>query len=266
MRMAAIFAVLLLSGGSTAFPQSKLVYAKDGSGVFGYKHTPIQPWSGYHVHDPDRPEPARVATETGVPSDAIVLFDGKDVSQWQPTKWKVENGYIETTEGSLTSLRKFGDCQIHVEWQTPDPPQGDIMNRGNNGVMLMGIFEIQIFDSYTTKIYPDGQAGAVYGQAPPLVNASRKPGAWQTYDIIFFAPRLKSEKLDGPARVTVLHNGVLIHHNQEIYGQVAHATLPKPYPPGVTEGPLAFSGHHNPVRFRNIWVRPLPPSQPRSAQ
>jgi hypothetical protein len=250
-----VLAVLLLSGGMTAFPQSKLVYSKDG--VFGYKHTPIQPWSGYHVHDPDRPEPALVATEAGVPSDAVVLFAGKDLVEFQASKWKVANGYVEATEGSLTSLRKFGDCQIHVEWQTPNPPQEDIMNRGNNGVMLMGVFEIQIFDSYGTKIYPDGQAGAVYGQAPPLVNASRKPGDWQTYEIVFLAPRFKAGKLDQPARVTVFHNGVLIHHNQEIYGKVAHATLPKPYDPGVTEGPLAFSGHHSPVRFRNIWVRPL---------
>lgn len=239
---------------------SKLVNAEDGSGVFGYKHTAVQPWSGYHVHDPDRPKPPKVQPSTkpgGPPSDAFVLFDGGGMAEWEPTKWMVKNGYIEATEGDLVSKRRFGDCQIHVEWRAPDPPQGDIMNRGNSGVMLMGLFEIQIFDSYTVKIYPDGQAASVYGQTPPLADASLPPGVWQTYDIIFRAPRFKEGKVDQLARVTLLHNGVLAHHDREIYGTVAHAVLPKPYPMGVTTGPLAFSGHHNPVQFRNIWVREL---------
>ena len=259
MRVTAVFlAFFVASAGAGA--QSKLVDAKDGSGVFGYKHTPIQPWSGYHVHDPDRPKPPRVDTEAGVPSDAIVLFNGRDLSEWQPAKWKVENGYVEATEGNLVSRREFGDCQLHLEWRTPDPPYGDNkMNSGNSGVHLMGLVEVQIFDSYTTKIYPDGQAAAVYGQTPPLVNASRKPGVWQTYEIVFFAPRWKDGKLDQPARVTVFHNGVLVQHNQEVYGESAHATLPKALPIGMTSGPLHLSGHHNPVRFRNIWVRPLQP-------
>jgi hypothetical protein len=239
---------------------SKLVYAKDGSGVFGYKHTPKQPWSDYLVHDPDRPWPQKVkpaAKPGGPPSDAIVLFDGGGLDQFQPTKWKVENGYIEATEGDLVTKKKFGDCQIHIEWRTPDPPEGDQMNRGNNGVFVMGLFEVQVFDSYTVKIYPDGIAAAIYGQTPPKVDVALPPGEWQTYDIIFFAPRFQDGKLDQRARITVLHNGVLVHHNQEIYGPTVHQQLPKPYPAGLTEAPLQFNGHHNPVRFRNIWIRPV---------
>jgi len=255
------YIVALLASAAVASAQSKLVNAQDGSGTFGYKHTPIQPWSGYHVHDPDRPKPKPVVPASvpgGPPSDAVVLFAGKDMSEWRPTNWKVENGYIEATGGQLVSKREFGDCQIHVEWRTPDPPEGDIMNRGNNGVLLMGMFEIQIFDSYSTKIYPDGQAAAVYAQTPPAVDSALPPGVWQTFDIVFFAPRFKDGKLNQAARVTVFHNGVLVHHNQEIYGQVTHAVLPKPFEPGKSTGPLAFGGHHNPVRLRNIWVRPLP--------
>jgi hypothetical protein len=236
------------------------VEAQDGSGVFGYRHTPVQPWSGYHVHDPDRPKPPKVAPSTkpgGPPSDAVVLFDGKGLDGFEPTTWKLVDGTIEAVDGKLTSKRRFGDCQIHVEWRTPDPPEGDIMNRGNNGVLLMGLFEMQIFDSYTVKIYPDGQAAALYGQMPPAVDTALPPGAWQTFDIVFLAPRWKAGKLERPARVTMFHNGVLVHHNQEIYGTVAHSRLPGAYPEGVMEGPLAFGGHHNPVRFRNIWVRPV---------
>ncbi len=217
------------------------------------------PVSGFHVHDPDRPAPKMVdpGDPGKPPSDAVVLFNGADLSMWQPSTWKVEKGYVEVTDGSLVSKAEFGDCQLHVEWQTPDPPRGDVMNRGNSGVNLMGVFEIQIFDSYTVKIYPDGQAASVYGQTPPLVNATRKPGEWQTYDIVFFAPVYKGGKLEMRPRVTVFHNGVLVHHNQEIYGTVAHRKLPGDYPPGQTKAPLLLGGHHNPVRFRNIWIRPL---------
>ncbi len=255
-----VMSAVLTASVAAQAAESKLVYAKDGSGIFGYKHTPIQPWSGYHVHDPDRPAPRKVMPATtfgGAPADAVVLFDGSSLAEWQPTQWKVADGYVEATEGSLVSKREFGDCQIHLEWQTPDPPRGELMNRGNSGVDLMGLFEIQIFDSYNTKIYPDGQAAALYGQAPPLVDSALPPGKWQTYDILFFAPRYKDGEMDQPARVTVLHNGVLVHHNQEIYGGTTHATLPKPYPPGVTTGPVVLGGHHNSVRFRNIWVRPI---------
>lgn len=261
--------VVLLSGfclagvAAPACAQThKLVHAPDGT--FGYRDTPVQPWSGFKVHDPDRPLPKRVVPGTfstedrpgNPPSDAIVLFDGKDLSKWKPNKWRVENGYLEATQGKFETVDEYGSYQLHLEWRVPSPPEGDVMNRGNNGVMLMGLFEIQIFDP-TTKIYPDGQAAALYGQAPPLVTASRDPGRWEVYDIIFMAPEFQGDKLQKPARVTVLYNGVLVQNYQEIHGTNAHAALPGPYPPGKTRGPLAFGAHNSPVRFRNIWIRPL---------
>jgi hypothetical protein len=244
---------------------AKLIKAKDGSGILGYKDTPILPWCGYHVHDPDRPAPKKVtpgrpSTQEKVgtaPSDAIVLFDGKDLSQWQPSDWKIENGELIAVSGNLTTGQAFGDCQLHLEWQAPDPPRGHMFDHGNNGVMLMGLFEIQVFDSYTTRLYPDGQAASVYGQTPPMVNACRKPGRWQTYDIVFFAPVFEKGKLEKPARVTVFHNGLLVHHNQEIFGPTGHRILPKYEKPILEKLPLSLSAHNNPVRFRNIWIRPL---------
>ena len=245
--------------------EPELVKAKSGSGIIGYKDTPILPWCGYHVHDPDRPEPVKVTPappdasgKTGIaPSDAIVLFDGNDLSQWKPSDWEIENGELIAVSDELTTKQAFGDCQLHIEWQAPDPPQGDIWDRGNNGVNLMGLFEIQIYDSYTEKLYPDGQAASVYGQTPPSVNACRKPGQWQSYDIIFFAPVFKDGKLENPAYVTVLHNGVLVHHNQKIYGPTGHRFLPQYEKPIPEKLPLSLSAHDNPVRFRNIWIRPL---------
>ena len=256
--------VIWLLGSVQSTPgqiQTKLIQAQDGSGIVGYKDTPILPWCGYHVHDPDRPAPPKVTpgppASVAAPSDAVVLFDGADLSEWKPSDWKIENGEMIAVSGNLTSNQAFGDCQLHLEWQAPNPPQGQEWDHGNNGVMLMGLFEIQIFDTYTTPLYPDGQAASVYGQTPPMVNACRPPGQWQSYDIIFFAPVFKDDKLEKPARVTVLHNGVLVHHNQEIYGPTGHRILPKydkPIPPKL---PLSLSAHHNPVRFRNIWVRPI---------
>jgi hypothetical protein len=245
----------------------EVVQAKDGSGVFGYKYTPIQPWSGFHVHDPDRPVPPVVTPgEPGTqdkvgtaPSDAIVLFDGKDLSQWQPSGWKVEDGELVAIEGMLTSKEEFGDCQLHVEWLVPTEPAKGITNRGNNGLFLLGSIEVQIFDSYayTTKIYADGQAAAIYAQTPPLVNACREPGKWQTFDIVFTAPKFDDEgKVVEPARITMLHNGLLVHNNQEIYGHTPHAHLAS-YDSVKPKGPIAFGAHHCPVRFRNIWIRPL---------
>ncbi len=260
-------AVLLLALAPSALcdDEPKLFKAKDGSGIIGYKDTPILPWCGYHVHDPDRPAPKKVTPappdiegKTGTaPSDAIVLFNGTDLSQWESSDWKIENGELIAVSDELTSKQAFGDCQLHIEWQAPDPPQGEIWDRGNNGVDLMGLFEIQIYDSYTEKLYPDGQAASVYGQTPPMVNACRRPGQWQSYNIIFFAPVFKSGKLEKPAYVTVIHNGVLVHHNQEIYGPTGHRFLPEYKKPIPEKLPLSLSSHDNPVRFRNIWVRPL---------
>jgi hypothetical protein len=245
--------------------QHELIHAKNGSGVIGYKDTPVQPWSGYHVHDPDRPEPKKVDPgEPGAqerpgsaPSDAIVLFDGKDLSRWQPSAWKIEDGCLVATKGPFATKEQFGDCQLHLEYQVPVEPTPNVMDRGNNGVFLLGHIEVQIFDSYRTKLYPDGQAAAVYAQTPPLVNACRKPGEWETYDILFTAPKFDSAgKLAQPARITMLHNGVLVHLNQEIFGHTRHAELSS-YQGVPSRGPLALGAHNCPVRFRNIWIRPL---------
>jgi hypothetical protein len=238
-----------------------LVYAKDGSGVFGYKDTPKLPWCDYVVHDPDRPAPRRIdpgpaPAPTPVPSDAIILFDGTDLSHWRTNQWTLDKAEIVAGPGNLVTTESFRDIQLHVEWKTPADWNGPWDNRGNNGVMLMGLYEIQIFDSYNEKLYPDGQAAAVYAQTPPLVNACRKPGEWQSYDIVFTAPKYDREKLVSPPRITMHHNGVLVHLNQEIYGQTGHKVLPR-HRNKISDGPVLLAGHSCPVRFRNIWVRKL---------
>jgi hypothetical protein len=225
----------------------------------------------WKIHDPNRPVPPIIDPGTAstpdtpgrAPSDATVLFDGKDLSRWvdkdgQPAKWKVENGSMEVVAktGNISTRDSFGDCQLHVEFAEPSPPSGESQERGNSGVFLMGLYEIQVLDSYQNKTYADGQAAAVYGQYPPLVNASRPPAQWQTYDIIFHAPRFAAGKLRRPARVTVLHNAVLVQDNVELTGPTAHGERP-PYKPGPDKLPLQLQDHGNPVRYRNIWIREL---------
>jgi len=257
---------------STAARGAELVERKTPSGtVVGYKDTPLLPSTEgkYHVHDPDRPLPKHVETnpaDTGdepgkAPSDAIVLFDGRDLSRWKPSSWKVENGYAEVSQGHslLETKEPFGDCQLHLEWMAPTTPAGHMMDRGNSGVLLMGLYEIQIFDSHpmhAEQIYPDGQAASIYGQTPPLVNACRRPGQWQTFDIIFTAPVFQDEKLVKRATVTMLHNGVLVHESQEIMGPMTHRRI-IPYQAHAAKLPLTLQGHGSPVRFRNMWIRPL---------
>ncbi len=238
-----------------------LVHAKDGSGIRGYADTPVQPWSGFRVHDADRPAPKRndpgpFVASSPAPADAIVLFDGKDLTQWQSNTWRVVDGCVEAVAGNLTTKQSFGDCQIHLEWVVPTNFTGHLFDRGNNGVLLMGLYEIQIFDSFNEKLYPDGQCGAVYGQTPPLVNVCRPPGEWQSYDIIFTAPKFANGKLVQPARVTVIQNGALVQNHQDIYGETAHRELPS-YQHQTSSGPLVLAGHNCPVRFRNIWLRQL---------
>lgn len=252
----------LLGFLSTAAGADELVHAKDGSGVYGYKDTPRLPWCQWLVHDPDRPNPTRVdpgkaGLPLPIPSDAVVLFDGADLSQWEaPGDWKLADGCLVSGDSHFASKQSFGSMQLHLEWMGPSNFQGPWYNRGNNGVLLMGVFEIQIFDSFNEKIYPDGACGAVYGQTPPLVNATRPPGEWQSFDIIFLAPKFDGAKLAAPARVTVFQNGVLVQLNQEIYGETGHRIIPE-YKHKVSRGPLALGGHGCPVRFRNIWVRSL---------
>jgi hypothetical protein len=194
----------------------------------------------------------------GPPSDAIVLFGGKDMSAWNGgAKWLIEEGVATVNGGGITSKQAFGDCQLHVEWASPAEVSGQGQGRGNSGIYLMGRYEIQVLDSYNNETYPDGQAGAIYKQWPPLVNATRKPGQWQTFDIIFKAPRFDRDgKLASPAYVTVLHNGVLVQNHAELQGGTFWDQAPV-YEAHPEKLPLHIQDHRNPVRFRNIWIREL---------
>lgn len=239
--------------------------------------TSAQPDPNWIEHDRNRPQPAAItpavpSTQDQVgkpPSDAVVLFDGKDVSQWvgmdgSPTKWISRDGYMECVKGSgyARTLQCFGDCQLHVEWAAPSPAQGEGQGRGNSGVFLgLDRYEIQVLDSYQTKTYADGGAASVYGQYPPLVNATLPPGQWQNYDIIYTAPRFDvAGKLSSPARLTVIHNGVLVQNNVELTGPTSWLDRAA-YRAHPEKQPISFQDHGNPVRFRNVWVRELKPGQ-----
>ncbi|REJ87893.1 MAG: DUF1080 domain-containing protein [Planctomycetota bacterium] len=194
---------------------------------------------------------------TAPPADAIVLFDGTDMSAWEGGDWPVEDGYFTPRSGHLSTCRGFGSCQLHLEWATPAKVNGQGQRRGNSGVKLMSRYEVQILDSYENETYPDGQAGAIYKQRPPLVNVCRPPGAWQSYDIIFHAPEFDAAgKLTKPATLTVLHNGVVIQDHFELQGETAWLHAPAYTAHGEKE-PLLLQNHGNAVRFRNIWIREL---------
>lgn len=194
----------------------------------------------------------------GPPSDAIVLFDGKDLSQWQDgEKWQINDGVATSAGGAITTKQAFGSCQLHLEFATPDVVTGEGQGRGNSGVYLMNKYEVQILDSYENPTYFDGQAASIYKQNPPLVNASRKPGEWQTYDIIFNAPQFDADgKAAKPGYVTVLHNGVLVQNHFELQGSTFWHKPPQ-YEAHPEKAPLQLQFHGNPVRFRNIWIREL---------
>jgi hypothetical protein len=226
----------------------------------------LEKWA---IHDMNRLlppviDPGPAGQPVAAPSDAFVLFDGKDLSSWEdgkggPAKWKVEGGYMEVVAktGSIRTKKGFGDCQLHIEWATPSAVSGEGQERGNSGVFLMDLYEVQVLDSYDNRTYADGQAAAIYGQYPPLVNASRKPGEWQTYDLIFHRPRFGADgKLVEPARLTVFHNGILVHDNSELTGPTAHKARP-PYKAQAERLPLSLQDHGTPVRYRNIWLREL---------
>ena len=237
----------------------------------GYEDTPMLPGQPWRVHDIKRPHPREVTPGSqpgSPPSDAIVLFDGKDLSRWEtpgrgqnggkmlPSRWKVAGGCVEVAGGTgdLVSKEKFGNAQYHIEWAAPTVIDGTSQWRGNSGILLMSRYEIQVLDSVDNPTYADGQAGAIYGQWPPLVNPARKRGEWQTYDIFFEAPQFEGGKLTKPAYVTVVFNGVLVHHHKEIIGRMAHRVVGT-YAPHAPEEPLALQDHDTPVRYRNIWVR-----------
>jgi hypothetical protein len=204
-------------------------------------------------------EPAIVTpgTDGGAPSDAVVLFDGKDLSEWDNQNWKVEDGAMIAAKGDIRSKKAFGDCQLHIEWSAPVPPKGSSQGRGNSGLFFMDTYEIQILDSYENKTYFDGQAGAIYKQTPPQVNATRPPGEWNVYDIIWTAPRFNEDgSLKSPAYITAIHNGVLILNHFELKGDTPFTRGPQ-YKQHADRLPIRLQDHGNPVRFRNIWVREI---------
>ena len=252
------------------------IYAATQQGL-GYKDTPKIPGTDYCVHDGNRPQPrvvtpgATFSQESPPPSDGSVLFDGKDLSKWQSNNgtdaaWKVGDGYLECVRGAgnIRTKDKFPDFQLHLEFATPSPPQGAGQGCGNSGVLINGMYEVQVLDSYESKTYPDGECGALYGQTPPLVNACKPPGQWQSYDIIFESPRWdENGTLTKKGNVTVIQNGVVLHHKRDWIGAtdgiggVAHTSLGaylKPHPPEIF---IELQDHGNPVRYRNIWIRPL---------
>ncbi len=232
---------------------------------------------GIMVHEDDpkiQPQPTVITpgTESSpenagtAPSDAIVLFDGSSLKSWtdtkgKKTKWKLDGGALSPTKvsGMIQTRQKFGSCQLHLEWATPGKTEGSGQGRGNSGVFLMGQYEVQILDNYRNTTYPDGQAGALYGRSKPLVNASRKPGEWQSYDIIFHRPVFENGEVVKRATFTVFHNGVLIQDHYELTGGTGWegGSSISGYTPHADQGPLQLQDHGNPVLFRNIWVREL---------
>lgn len=229
-----------------------------------------QPDPQWPIHAKDRPQPLIVQPGPSnlpvrAPPGAIVLFDGTDLSKWVQARsgdsatWMVRDGYFEVRAGTgdLRTRQGFGDVELHLEWATPNPPKGAEQGRGNSGVYLMSKYELQVLDSWENQTYPDGQAGAIYGQFPPLVNASRPPGEWQSYDVVFRGPRFDSSgNLVRPAAMTVRHNGILVQDNVQLSGPTAHYARP-PYAAHEPLLPLLLQDHGDPVRYRNIWVREI---------
>jgi hypothetical protein len=252
-------------GGNTIPPEA-------GDDVRGYNDTPQLPGQKWKVHDMERPRPPKVTpapyVEEKPPADAIVLFDGKDLSKWMTAgrgggqtepKWKVENGYIEIVPrtGRLVTKEKFGDCQLHVEWQVPSTSVGNGQAIGNSGIELMTRYEVQVLESNSHLTYADGGAGAIYGVWAPLSNPSRPMGEWNVYDIFFEAPHFEDGKMVKPAYMTVVFNGVLVQNHKDYLGTTIWRRLGT-YTAHAAEEPLSLQDHSQPVRFRNIWIRKLP--------
>ncbi|HMS15489.1 MAG TPA: DUF1080 domain-containing protein [Planctomycetota bacterium] len=231
----------------------------------GYTDTPLLPNSVYRVHDRNRPRPVPVPSGNTLglpqPTGARVLFDGSDLKAFSgrddAARWDLKDGaMVVNGTGNISTRDQFGDMHLHLEWRAPKVVRGESQGRGNSGVFLMGRYEIQVLDSFENPTYADGQAGALYGQFPPLVNACRPPGEWQSYDIFFRVPRFQEGALTAKARVTVLHNGVLIQNNQEFLGSTRHRTTPS-YETHPERGPVVLQDHGDPVEFRNIWILEL---------
>ena len=235
----------------------------------GFTDTPMLPGGKWHVHDSARPAPAVVtpgAVAGAAPSDAIILFDGRSLDAWKAegVDWRVDGGVLTVPprqagkSSNLVTRQKFGDVQLHLEFRSPNPPTRTSQNRGNSGIYFMSRYEVQVLDGYQNPTYADGTVGAVYGWKPPLVNAARKPGEWQSYDIVFERPRFKADgSLDRPAYVTVMLNGVIVQNHQPMLGTVNWRHVSAYTAHGDAE-PLYLQDHDSPVSFRNIWIRPLP--------
>jgi hypothetical protein len=261
---AAFCTVISVSGSLNA--------ANVGSPFYGDPPDEHHPWC---VHDRNRPQPPVVTPGSfstqeqpgKPPSDAVILFDGSDLSKWEadegtgvPTKWIVKDGAMECVpkSGQIRTKDKLGDIQLHIEWAAPSKVEGTGQGRGNSGVFLMGLVEVQVLDNYGNATYPDGSAGSVYGVNPPMANALRPPGEYQAYDIVFRRPIYKDGKQLDPGYITVFENGVLVQDHAMLEGATGHMGRSKPGP-FPDAGPLKLQDHGNPVRFRNIWYRPLPP-------
>jgi len=239
------------------------------NGIAGFQDTPMEPSGRWHVHDPTRPQPPVVkpgafSALASPPSDAIVLFNGKDLAQWidsqgNPAPWMIQDGAAVSTKTDVFTRQKFGDIQLHAEFREPLPASGKGQNRGNSGIFFMGCYEIQVLDCFQNNTYPDGATGAIYAQHPPMVNACLPPGEWQTYDIIFTVPHFGEHgEVITPAYATVILNGVVVQNHQAFRGTTTHCAVGE-YSMREPAGPLGLQYHLNAVAFRNIWVRPIPP-------
>lgn len=277
MRSRHLALALLVAAGAAVLVSRTLAQPPQGGGSpeAGFTDTPLVPGTSFHVHDPSRPRPTVITPGAQIgqpPSDAVVLFDGKDLSKWSAVQfgtasytqsdavapWKVEDGYFEVVPGSggIATREKFGDVQVHLEWAAPASRAGNSQNRGNSGLFLMGLYEVQILDNHNNPTYADGTAGAIYGQWPPLVNALRPAGEWQSYDVVFEAPRFQGNTLVKPAFLTVFINGVVVHNRRQSMGPMVYRNVAT-YTPHPAEGPIGLQDHDHPVRYRNIWVRRL---------
>ena len=237
--------------------------------TFATAQESIGTWPQHSRERPVAPivAPGHAALPLPPPADAIVLFDGTNFAKWQDDKagnarWRIVTGHameVAPGTGAITTRDAFGDVQLHVEWASPKPSEGKDQDRGNSGVFLMGQFEVQVLDSYRNVTYADGQAASIYGQYPPLVNVSRAPGEWQSYDIVFHRPHFDaSGAVRKRARFTVFHNGVLVQDNVELVGPTGHMSRP-PYKAGPDRLPISLQDHAHKVRYRNIWLRELEP-------
>lgn len=258
-----------------AFVAVSAAFAADDNkpSPIGYSDTPVIPGTKWKVHDIDRPAPKVVAPGAKLgdaPADAIILFNGKDTSQFfsrkkddpkiYPCPWKIENGELIVDGGDSWTKMEFASCQLHVEWKSHPTTKGNSQKKGNGGVFFMDRYESQMLDNDNNPTYADGMTGAIYGQTPPMVNAVRKAGEWQVYDIVFTAPKLKAGKVVAPARITTFVNGVCVQNNTAIMGPTMHKKTTDYSGTFPEKAPFRFQDHKNepPNRMRNIWVRPLP--------